>query len=126
LREAKIKWTFVYLITNREFSMVHGVETDDEYFIIQEIKEKLENARKSIKHASDNLRQLENLEIDAANQIMVHQNDRHNLQDKKHILMEFNKAQQRILETTQIMESHQENAKRWRREMGDIVNSMFL
>tara|TARA_B100000674_G_scaffold147181_1_gene116458 strand:- start:119 stop:439 length:321 start_codon:yes stop_codon:yes gene_type:complete len=106
--------------------MVHGAETDDEYFIIQEIKEKLENARKSIKHASDNLRQLENLEIDAANQIMVHQNDRHNLQDKKHILMEFNKAQQRILETTQIMESHQENAKRWRREMGDIVNSMFL
>ena len=31
--------------------MVHRLETDDEYFAIQEIKEKLENARNAIKHA---------------------------------------------------------------------------
>ena len=106
--------------------MVHRLETDDEYLMIQEIKEKLEIARNAIKHASDNLRQLEMLEIDAANQIMMHQTNRDALKDKGDILISFNKAQQAILETTQIMESHQENAKRWRREMGDIVNSMFL
>tara|TARA_B100000925_G_scaffold252793_1_gene204976 strand:+ start:296 stop:616 length:321 start_codon:yes stop_codon:yes gene_type:complete len=106
--------------------MVHRLETDDEYFAIQEIKEKLENARNAIKHASDNLRQLETVEIDAANQIMMHQTNRNELKDKGDILLSFNKAQQAILETTQIMQSHQENTIRWRKEMSNIVNSMFL
>ena len=106
--------------------MVHRLETDDEYFAIQEIKEKLENARNAIKHASDNLRQLETVEIDAANQIMMHKTNRNELKDKGDILLSFNKAQQAILETTQIMQSHQENTIRWRKEMSDIVNSMFL
>ena len=106
--------------------MVHRLETDDEYFAIQEIKEKLENARNAIKHASDNLRKLETVEIDAANQIMMYQTNRNALKDKGDILISFNKAQQEILETTQIMQSHQENTIRWRKEMSDIVNSMFL
>ena len=106
--------------------MVHRPETDDEYLMIQEIKEKLEIARNAIKHASDNLRQLEMLEIDAANQIMMHQTNRDALKDKGDILISFNKAQQAILETTQIMQSHQENTIRWRKEMSDIINSMFL
>ena len=97
--------------------MVHRLETDDEYFAIQEIKEKLENARNAIKHASDNLRQLETVEIDAANQIMMHQTNRNALKDKGDILISFNKAQQAILETTQIMQSHQDNTIRWRKEM---------
>tara|TARA_B100000212_G_scaffold214871_1_gene162457 strand:- start:77 stop:457 length:381 start_codon:yes stop_codon:yes gene_type:complete len=126
LRTAQLKWSFAYLNTSQGVTMVHRLETDDEYFAIQEIKEKLENARNAIKHASDNLRQLETVEIDAANQIMMHQTNRNALKDKGDILISFNKAQQAILETTQIMQSHQENTIRWRKEMSDIVNSMFL
>ena len=46
--------------------------------------------------------------------------------DKRNDLKRFNRAQQDIAQATQIMQSHQENIIHWRKQIGEIINSIFL
>ena len=106
--------------------MIHRLETEDYYFTIQEIKEKLEIARSAIRYASDNLRRLEILENDTANKLISHQNKIDQPDNRESDLLQFNKLQQDITVINQNIQSHQDNINRWRKEMGDIINNMLL
>lgn len=113
--------------------MIQGSGTDEKYLAIQELKEKILTARDAIRHASSDLSRLENDENKIATLILTKYNfpsrkedNPYRESDKRNDLKQFNKAQQDIAETTQIMKSHQENIIRWRKQIGEIVNSIFL
>lgn len=112
--------------------MTQAQGPDEKYLAIQELKEKIMTAQDAIKHASSELQQQENLESRIANDILIKYNHpcktEENSQteaDKKDDLELFNRAQQDIAQTTQIMQSHQENIIHWRKQMGEIINSVF-
>ena len=113
--------------------MNQEVGTDEKYLAIQELKEKIRTARDAIRHASSDLYQLEDIENKIANIILTkynHSNRKENNpyreSDKRNDLKQFNKAQHDIALTTQIMQSHQENIIHWRKQIGEIINSIFL
>ena len=46
--------------------------------------------------------------------------------DKRTDLKQFNKAQHDIAQITEIMQMHQQNIIYWRKQIGEIINSIFL
>ena len=113
--------------------MTQGLGTDEQYLAIQELKEKILTARDAIRHASSDLNRLENIENNIASLILtkynnfsIKEDNPYRESDKRDDLKQFNKAQQDIAQTTQIMQSHQHNIIRWRKQIGEIINSIFL
>ena len=113
--------------------MIRELGADDKYLAIQELKEKIQTARDAIRHASSDLSRLEDLENKIANVILKKYNNPSRKEDnpyresdKRNDLKQFNKAQQDIAEINQIIQSHQENIIRWRKQIGEIINSIFL
>ena len=113
--------------------MIQEPGTDEKYLAIQELKEKIQTARDAIRHASSDLSRLEDLENKIANVILKKYNNPSRKEDnpyresdKRNDLNQFNQAQHNITQTTQIMQSHQENIMHWRKQIGEIINSIFL
>ena len=113
--------------------MIRELGADEKYLAIQELKEKIQTARDAIKHASSDLSRLEDIENKIANVILTKYNhssrkedNPYRESDKRNDLKQFNKAQHDIALTTQIMQSHQENIIHWRKQIGEIINSIFL
>lgn len=113
--------------------MIQESGTDDKYLAIQELKEKILTARDAIRHASSDLNHLEILEGKITNLILTRyeyhckKEDNPNREaDKRNDLKHFNKVQQDIIQATQIMQSHQQNITHWRKQIGEIINSIFL
>ena len=113
--------------------MIQELGTDEKYLAIQELKEKIQTARGAIRHASSDLNRLEDIENEIANVILTKYNhssrkedNPYTESDKRNDLKRFNRAQQDIAKATQIMQSHQENIIHWRKQIGEIINSIFL
>ena len=113
--------------------MIQELGTDEKYLAIQELKEKIQTARGAIRHASSDLNRLEDIENKIANVILTKYNhssekedNPYRESDKRNDLKRFNRAQQDIAQATQIMQSHQENIIHWRKQIGEIINSLFL
>ena len=113
--------------------MIQELGTDEKYLAIQELKEKIQTARGAIRHASSDLNRLEDIENKIANIILTKYNhssrkedNPYRESDKRNDLKRFNRAQQDIAQATQIMQSHQENIIHWRKQIGEIINSLFL
>ena len=113
--------------------MIQELGTDEKYLAVQELKEKIQTAQGAIRHASSDLSRLEDIENKIANVILTKYNhsskkedNPYRESDKRNDLKRFNRAQQDIAQATQIMRSHQENIIHWRKQIGEIINSIFL
>ena len=113
--------------------MSQGLGTDEKYLAIQELRDKILTAQDAIRHASNDLNHLENTEHKITNEILTKHNhpsrredNPYRESDKRNDLKQFIQVQQDITQITQIIQSHQENIIRWRKHIGEIINSIFL
>ena len=113
--------------------MNERVGAGEEYLAIQELKEKILTAQDAIRHAFSDLNRLENIEAKIANVILTKYNNSskkevspYSESDKRTDLKQFNKAQHDIAQITEIMQMHQQNIIYWRKQIGEIINSIFL